>query len=355
VAKQRPKGSPELSEAAERGIARAEALDALYRPIREAGEADLQKTKSGRKLLEATRSFGADLSAVYEGIRSGKTSQDEGLRLAHERQQEFRERYGARLAEANARHAHLQPSVEAVAMILSPETAYRTTWVAETSFLRSMLLRPRQAREEAGTVRQGLGDPAPPIAVQSCVTPPYGRREDYQDGFNVLSVDWGNEATADNLTGRAVIAGNCWCSPPFNVQSSIKSAFVGQDFPVPAGPTKYTTTITYDWICTGGGAAFLGVSIVNVDLAIVIDKRDGTRDIQAREISLLTVPFAGGDGFTHFATGVKVTIPFTRDGSNGTVRIMVGADGNCTTVAAAGGAYFRADATVREICISSAG
>jgi hypothetical protein len=354
AAKPRPKGSPEPSQAVEQGIARGKALDALYRPLREAGEAELQKTKPGRKLLEETRAFGAELGELYKTTMSGKTPSEEGLRLARERQREFRERYGNQLLEAHARHAHLQPSVEAVALTLRPEMAAQTTWVSETSFLRSMLLQPKAAPEDAGVVRQGLGEPPPP-AVQSCTTPPYGRSYDHQDGYDVLASDTANEATPDPQRGQAEIAGNCWCYPPFNVQFAIKSAFVGQDFPVPAGPTSYTATVSYDWVCTGWGWAAFGVAVVNADLAIVIDKRDGSSPLTyAREVSLLTVPFAGGDGFTHEAIDVKVTIPFHRDGSNGTVRIMVGADGNCTTVAATAGAFFRAIAKVREICINSA-
>jgi hypothetical protein len=135
----------------------------------------------------------------------------------------------------------------------------------------------------------------------------------------------------------------------------LASAFVGQDFPVPPGPTSYTTTISYDWHGSGWGWAFLGIAIVNVDLAIVIDKRDGPRETQAREVSLLTVPVVGGDRFSHDALNASVTIPFTRDGSNGTVRIMVGADGQATVVALGGYGEFWATATIRQICLTSLG
>jgi hypothetical protein len=98
-----------------------------------------------------------------------------------------------------------------------------------------------------------------------------------------------------------------------------------------------------------------GVAVVNVDLAILIDRRDGTRETEAREISLLIVPVIGGDGFSHDAQNVSVTIPFTRDGSNGTVRIMAGADGETTVVSPGAGANFWATATIRQICLTSVG
>jgi hypothetical protein len=68
------------------------------------------------------------------------------VRLARERHQQFSERYGGQLLDAQARHAHLQPSVEAVALILRPDMASQTTWTSETSFLRSMLLQPKATR-----------------------------------------------------------------------------------------------------------------------------------------------------------------------------------------------------------------
>jgi hypothetical protein len=98
-----------------------------------------------------------------------------------------------------------------------------------------------------------------------------------------------------------------------------------------------------------------GIAIVNVDLAIVIDKRDGTRETFAREVTLLTVPVIGGDSFHYEADNVTVTIPFTRDGSNGSVRIMVGADGQATVISPGGVAQMFIQATVREICLTSVG
>jgi hypothetical protein len=356
------RGSPELRKAAEQAVSRAEALKALFRPIQEAGQAELQKTESGRKLLDELQAFTNELGELYTGIVSGKTPLKEDLWLARERQKAFRAQHGDGLIDAHARHAHLQPSVEAIAQILRPEMASRTTWVSETSFLRAMLLQPKRTPEDVGTVRQGLGDPPPPAAVQSCITPPYGRRETHWHGSpgsgpNEGAIDAAEAGGANTnpATGIAHIDGNCIALFFAPVQVRVASAFIGQDFPVPAGPTSYTVTIRYDWGCTGEGYAVYGVAIVNVDLAISIDKGDGTPETrEAREISLLTVPFVGGDWFLHNAQDVKVTIPFTREGTNGTVRIMVGADGHCVVVAAGGGyAAFLAGVQVKEICVNS--
>jgi hypothetical protein len=121
TAKREPKPSPELREAVEQDLVRAEELDALYRPLREAGEAELAKTKSGRKLLEEIRAFGTELADLYQSIDSGKTPYEKGHRLARRRREEFTEKYQQQFLDAYAPHARLQPSVEAVAQILRPE------------------------------------------------------------------------------------------------------------------------------------------------------------------------------------------------------------------------------------------
>jgi hypothetical protein len=212
-----------------------------------------------------------------------------------------------------------------------------------------MLLEPKPAPEDLGTVRQGLGDPGPPQPVHSCIRPPYTRRETYPFApvYGVAS------AEADLANGELWTHGDCMATAFFHAQAAIATAWVGHDFPVPAGITSWTTTVGYDFDFSGYGIAILGVAVVNLDMAISIDKRDGTpRDISAQSVSLLTVPFAGGDGFNHKGS-VNVTIPFSSNGSNGTVRVMVGIDGHCAAVAFTAEADFWARAFVREICVNS--
>jgi hypothetical protein len=85
----------------------------------------------------------------------------------------------------------------------------------------------------------------------------------------------------------------------------------------------------------------------------LIDKLDGTRETHAREISLFST--IASDYFSHQSKDARVTIPCKRDGLNGTVRIMVGADGQCTTAAFQAIGWFHAELTVREICLTSTG
>jgi hypothetical protein len=307
-------------------------------------QAELQRTESGRKLLAEAHAFAKELSEPREV---------DGVRL-RERLKKFRQQYGDQLLAAHAQQAHLQPSVAAVAQIL-PELAAKTIWVSETSILGSMLLRPKEVPQDVGTTTQGLGGDPPPL-VQTCVTPPYGLSEFYLVPAAITADNSPGWAEGSPENGTVEIGGNAYTNLLDPVGTCLASGFVGQDFPVPAGPTSYTTTISYDWRCYGFGLAVFGVAIVNVDLAIVIDKRDGTRETHAREVTLLTVPGIGGDNFNHEADAVTVTIPFMRDGSNGTVRIMVGADGQATLITAmGGGAIFDAQATVRQICLTSVG
>jgi hypothetical protein len=375
--KRRPKGSPELREAFERDLSRVEELDALYRPLREAGEAQLAKTKSGRKMLEETRAFGTELAELYENIISGRTQYEEGHRLARRRHEEFRERYEDQLRDTYAAHLRLRPSVEAVAQVLRPEMSPKTIWLSETGLLGSMLLEPKPVPEggerayptqamvpadtiapaDTGTVSQGLGDPTPPQAVQSCVSPPYMRKQDYAYTGPLTEVGTG----VDLERGQVGISGTAVATAFFHGQGTIASAYVGQDFDVPEGIASYMTTVSYDQDFYGWGFALFGVAIVNLNVAIGIDKGDGTpREDSSHSVSLLTVPVAAYDSFRR-SSSVKVTLPFTRTGSStpvnppsGTVKVWVGVDGHCALAAFVGAGGFWGGLKVREICVNSA-
>jgi len=81
---------------------------------------------------------------------------------------------------------------------------------------------------------------------------------------------------------------------------------------------------------------------VNVDVAIVVDRLNGTRETHAWETSMLTLPVFGQDNFSHEVTNATSSYPFTRNGLQGTTRIWVGVDGHVTTVAFAGGGAWKA-------------
>ena len=353
VSKRRPRASPELRRAADQHVSRAEAVAALYLPLREATDAELKSTKSGRNLLEEANQFVASVDKLSKGMKNGKTSPEEVDLFVREGQRQFRERYGEQLLDAQGRHAHLQPSVAAVAQILRPEMAANTIWVSETSPFGSMLLQPKPTPDDLGTVSQGLDDRRPPPPVQLSSGPPY---YDHKEEHFLLPPYWNDGppwgAEASVVTGETSAGGRCLTNGlVVHVEAALASAFVCGEFPVPKGPTDYSTTIKYDWSCSGAGTAMLGVTVINVDLAIVIDNLDGTRETHAREVSLFTVPVAGGDSFGHESPNATVTIPFKRSGLNGTTRIWAGVDGHCVTVAVAGYCYFLAKATIREISI----
>ena len=105
----KPRQSPELREAAEKHLARVEELDGRSRPLREAAEAELEKTASGRKLLKEAQALGDELNALYQDITSGKMGYEEGHRRARRRREEFSDRHGEHLLEVQARVAGLGP------------------------------------------------------------------------------------------------------------------------------------------------------------------------------------------------------------------------------------------------------
>jgi hypothetical protein len=68
----KPKDITKLSRAAKQDVSWAGALKALFGPLQEGAEAELEETESGRKLLEETRAFGEELGKLYESIDSKK-------------------------------------------------------------------------------------------------------------------------------------------------------------------------------------------------------------------------------------------------------------------------------------------
>jgi hypothetical protein len=359
--KPRPNCSPKLREASEQNLARVEELAGLYQPLQEAAEAELAKTASGKKLLREARALGEELNELQEKIASGETPDGEGQRLADARRQEFLDRHREQLPEAYAPHARLQPPVEAVAQVLQPEMPSETLWVAETSLHRGLVLRPKSDHEmvlrpkpdgeELGTVGQGLDDPAPmPGPFRSCLQPDYPWREDYgwappiggalaQAELNGTCVSWGQ---ATGLFSIPVTAG--------------ANAWVGGDFAVPKGLTDYAVAVDYYFDFYNFGWALFGVAVSNLDVAIVVDKKDGTPpEKYAESICCLSVPFVGGDYAYHWGSA-KVEHWFRRATSDAAkVRVLVGSDGHGDVWAYSGGANFSGSVEVRSICLTSIG
>jgi hypothetical protein len=359
--KPKPNRSPQLREAAKQNLARVEELAALYRPLHEAAEAELAKTASGKKLLRETRTLGEELNERHEKIAPRKTSDEEGRRLADQRREAFVHRHQEQLLEAYAPHARLQPPVEAITQLLQPEMASETLWVAETSLHRGMVLRPKPDHEmvlrpkpdpeDLGTIGQGLDDPAPmPGPFQSCLRPDYPWREDYgwappiggalaQAELNGTCVSWGE---AIGLYSIPVTAG--------------ANAWVGGDFAVPKGLTDYALAVDYYFDFYQFAFALFGVGVSNLDVAILVDKKDGTpMEKYAESVCCLVVPFAGGDNSYHWGNA-KVEHLFRRATSDAAnVRVLVGADGHGDVWAYSGGAKFSGSVEVRSICLTSIG
>ena len=85
------KVSPEMRKTAEQNIARAKALEVLYRPFHEAAKGELQKTAPGRALIEEMNAFAREIDELSKGITSQNTTRGEvGFRV-RERLKKFRD------------------------------------------------------------------------------------------------------------------------------------------------------------------------------------------------------------------------------------------------------------------------
>jgi hypothetical protein len=372
-AKRKLAGAPRASR--KQALGQVEELEALYRPLREAGEAELSKTRSGRALLESTRAHGAELGELYESIAGSKTPLEAGHRLARRRREEFTQKHQEQFLDAYAPHARLQPSVEAVARILRPEETPRTAWVAEARSPGTMLLQPKPvpggehayptqglvpadtvAPDDLGTVSQGVGDPMAPQPVRACLGAPYPLQEEHY-----VAAPVGFASTGAFPSGRVMADGWAFASPFIPAQATVANAWVAQDFKVPAGITYYTATVDYKYDFFGLTAVGIGLAVISLNVAILIDKGDGrppTRDAYA--INLLIVPAWGNERILR-SRSETATVPFGRAGSstqpnvpsNGTVRVWVGTDAHCVGVGLFAYAEFVTTVDVKSVCVNS--
>jgi hypothetical protein len=131
---------------------------------------------------------------------------------------------------------------------------------------------------------------------------------------------------------------------------------VGGDFAVPKGLTDYALAVDYYFDFYQFAFALFGVGVSNLDVAILVDKKDGTpMEKYAESVCCLVVPFAGGDHSYHWGNA-KVEHFFRRATSDAAnVRVLVGADGHGDVWAYSGGAKFSGSVEVRSICLTSIG
>lgn len=353
-ATRKPRQSPELREAAEQHLVRVEELDARSRPLREAAEAELEKTASGRKLLKEAQALGDELNALYQDIASAKTGYEEGHRRARRRREEFSDRHGEQLLEVQARVVGLRPSVEAVAQVLHPEVASDVAWATETSLREGMMLKPKPEPEDIATVERGIDVPQP---VQTCLRPPYPRREDYAFGTPFAFVEGRSEVDGHCVLDTLVVSTWTFIGLGAIPQVGTSTAWVGGDFPVPDGISSYEVTVDYDWSCLESAYAVIGTAVAGGGVEIQIDRGDGTPAFEIKDYSFgdKAAVVAAGDYPFDDSGHRKTTVPFTRAVPiAGTVRVMVGVGGHGEAWGFLAGASFWDKLFVREICLNSA-
>jgi hypothetical protein len=350
--RRKPKATPELRNAVEQDRARAEQLSRLYEPLHEAGQAELEKTAGGRKMLEEARTLVAESEEIQDKIASGRTSFEEGQRLLFHRTEAFRKRHRERYLQAYGRYADRQPSVEAVAQILEPEKARDTVWVSETAFLQALLLTAKPAPQAVATVSQGLGDPGPPPPAHSCLTPLYGHRE---DGYGVIP-PLGDGMSDANVNGNLMT--NAMALSTANIPEFTRmEAWVGGDFLVAQGSSSFSVTVDYDWEFFFVAAPEFGLATASAGVKIAVDFGDGLLSLRFPERSQCLVTVAPWGNRSDTSGSETVTEHFPRDGSldqtDQKVTVLVGLASDAYIAALGGVSYSRSSAFVREICLDS--
>lgn len=323
----------------------------MYQAVREAGDAELAKTASGKKLLNDTRALGRELREIHLKIASGKTSYGEGHRTSLQRRLRFRDKHQSALLKAYSRHARLQPSVDAIAAILHPqEAAAAPVWVAEIAFLQAVLLTPSAAPSDVGAVKQGLGDPTPPQPVNVCISAPYARKS---------TSEW-NQLVGFAIAGATPSSGMLFTSAQglgFDGAAGAGSAeaFVGDDLSVPAGHTGYELSVDVDWTFNGSSFAVGGVAVCGSGITVRVDQMDGSQTFDTNHpLFSLVSPVIWGNG-ANGSGSTTVVVPITLANANARkIRVMVGVGSHgeaWATFSSMGSAS--ASATVKKICLDS--
>ncbi len=344
-----PEGSEGSEGSDDRETARYRELAELYRPIHEAAEATMASSPAGKKALKAAEDVAERLAEVARGIADGEIAVAEGLRATSELRKAFRERHGAAWLDARAANERLHPSTEAIARAIDADALReRQVWKAEIRPFEAILLTPKEAPTDVGTVQQGLGDPEPAGPVRDCMGPAYVRHE---TNVNTQLFSFAN-ASADPSGG--IYAGATGVAVAGVGGGASSEGFVGGDVNVPAGHQAYEVVADVDFDYWASSYAIAGASGCGSEIVIRVDKGDGAPgEEQKTSLFWLVSPVLWGNGAS--GTGNRrLVMPFRRATSSaGQVRVMVGGASHAGAWAASAVASVTALLTVKGICINS--
>jgi hypothetical protein len=333
----------------DREAERSRALAELYRPLREAAEATLSSTPGGAKALKALQALAAEADAVNGRVLSGEISVAEGSRATYDLRMRFRDRHADAWLDAHAANERLQPSLEAIARAIDPDSVRgRRVWDAEVRPFEAILLTPKAEPDDVGTIKQGLGDPAPTPPVGICLQPPYVRHETMENaqvfGLTAATAQGNGYLYAIATAGAAAGVGG----------GSTAEGFVGGDVSIPAGHQDFEAVADIDFSYNGYSWAVFGASGSGSEIVVRIDKGDGSAGQEDRRtLFWLVSPVAWGNSAAGSGNR-RVVIPFRRATSSaGQVRIMVGASSHAGAWAFTAMAQASAQLTVTSICVNS--
>jgi hypothetical protein len=132
-----------------------------------------------------------------------------------------------------------------------------------------MMLKPKPAPEGIATVERGIDVPQP---VQTCLRPPYPRREDYVFGTPFAFVEGRSEVDGHCVLDTLVVSTWTFIGLGAIPQVGTSTAWVGGDFPVPDGISSYEVTVDYDWSCHESAYAVIGTAVAGGGVEIQIDR-----------------------------------------------------------------------------------
>jgi hypothetical protein len=315
----KPRQSRELRAEVEQNVARINEINELYEPLREAADAELTRSAGGKKLLRDRQRLVGQLRRVQKRVEAGELNQYEAQAAFARHMEQFGFEHKERYLAAHSRHAELSPSTDAIVRALHTKDneLTHTRWSAEIEYLEAILLTPKlDTPDDAGTVQQGLGDPAPqPFGL--CLRPPFARQA--TANYSQLGSYGFSSTTPAN---GSLYAG----AGAVEAGGGSAQALVGGDVSVPSGLTQYEATVSLSYNYDGSSSAVLGAAGCGAGILVRIDRADGTPPLETYTplFSLLSVVAWGNSAS---GTGDQVVVvPFTRASSNaGNVRVLAGA------------------------------
>jgi hypothetical protein len=325
----RPQKDKELARLLEAKSVALKTFIELHRPLEEAVNAELARTKSGKELLRDQKELVQKVSATWKLVSEKRLSRAAAWKTVGPQLDALKSRMQPHLMAVYAKHEDIAPNHRTVIRTLLGADALSTPWFLQVVWLPVYLFTPvsNVVPSDVGVVQQALDDP-PPFGL--CKSPAYALQES--------GVTWqllgGGLAFPGSSSGS--FFSNSWCD--FNGGAACH-AIVGDDFSIPQGHTDFEVTADIDWSYSGWTFAVGGASVAGAELVLVVERGDGSsRTWVTQSLFTLVSPLSWGSGAS--GTGsTKLSLSFSVASNKArTVRVFAGgrSHAECGSTFAAG-------------------